>query len=216
MENYAAKRVWWFIYYHTLYYLYSQLKGTVVTKKWKTDTFSFANGIFTGDTYSPIIFNTTFQPLIDYIKNKKADVGYNLGGRRVVTKPFADDIGILTSNKKIHQNLQNEVQLKATSMGLTFKPSKCRSLSICSGTPKSVQFFLTDPETGAKVGMKTLEDDPHKFLGTTVSFHNNPKDHLIVLREKLSSKLNNLDKTLVRPEYKLAEKYKYTIYYFKL
>ena len=61
------------------------------------------------------------------------------------------------------------------------------------------------------MGMKTLEDDPHKFLGTTVSFHNNPKDHLIVLREKLSSKLNNLDKTLVRPEYKLAVYTRYVL-----
>ena len=61
------------------------------------------------------------------------------------------------------------------------------------------------------MGMRTLEDDPHKFLGTTVSFHNNLKDHLIVLREKLSSKLNNLDKILVRPEYKLAVYTRYVL-----
>ena len=71
--------------------LYSQLRGVVVTKKWKSNPFLFRNGIFTGDTYSPIVFNVTFQPLIDFIRRKKENAGYNLSNRRIITKPFADD-----------------------------------------------------------------------------------------------------------------------------
>ena len=48
--------------------LYSQLKGKIVTKQWTSDIFDFKKGIFTGDNYSPIIFNVVFQPLIDAVK----------------------------------------------------------------------------------------------------------------------------------------------------
>ena len=36
------------------------------------------------------------------------------------------------------------------------------------------------------------------------TFFNNPANHLVVLKEKITKKLVNLDKTLVRGEYKLA------------
>ena len=52
--------------------------------------------------------------------------------------------------------------------------------------------------------LKTLEDDPHRFLGCIVTFHNNPKEHSAFLKEKLSGKMNKLDNTLVRAEYKIA------------
>ena len=40
--------------------LYSQLEGRIVTKGWKSESFRFCRGIFTGDNYSPIIFNLVF------------------------------------------------------------------------------------------------------------------------------------------------------------
>ena len=96
-------------------------------------------------------------------------------------------------------------------MGLTFKPSKCRSLSICSGRPKPVLFHLTDPSSGTKAELKSLETDPHKFLGCTMTFNNTPQDHLAFVKEKLSTKLVNLDKTLVRAEYKIAVYTRYAL-----
>ena len=39
-------------------------------------------------------------------------------------------------------------------MGLTFKPSKCRTLSLLGGRPSPVPFFLTNPTTGEKVQLK--------------------------------------------------------------
>ena len=83
----------------------------------------------------------------------------------MITKPFADDFELISNNKTKHQKLQNEIQLKATSMGLTFKPSKCRSLSLMRGKPQPVPFFLSNPSNGMEVELKTLESDPHKFLG---------------------------------------------------
>ena len=191
--------------------LYSMLEGKVVTKGWESNRFRFSNGIFTGDNYSPIIFNVVFQPLIDYIQQFKEKLGYNLGNTKVITKPFADDFEIITNQKNQHQKLQDDIQKKATSMGFTFKPSKCRSLSLSRGKPDPHQFTLTDPSSGEKVKLRTLEDDPHKFLGCTMTYHNTPKDHLDFLKGKLSSKLENIEKLVVRAEYKVAVYARYAL-----
>ena len=96
-------------------------------------------------------------------------------------------------------------------MGFTFKPSKCRSLSLSRGKPDPHQFTLTDPSSGEKVKLRTLEDDPHKFLGCTMTYHNTPKDHLDSLKGKLSSKLENIEKLVVRAEYKVAVYARYAL-----
>ena len=63
---------------------------------------------------------------------------------------------------------------------------------------------MLDPTTNEKVELKTLEDDPHKFLGAVVTHLNTPQDHCNFLKKKINQKLENLDKTRVRGEYKLA------------
>ena len=65
--------------------LYSKLRGRIVTSDWVTETFEFCRGIFTGDNYSPIIFNVVFQPLIDFLNTKKEIQGYKLGDARIIT-----------------------------------------------------------------------------------------------------------------------------------
>ena len=59
--------------------------------------------------------------------------------------------------------------------------------------------------------LKTLEDDPHKFLGSTVTFNNTPQEHLAFMKEKLTTKLDNLDRTLVRLEFKMAVYTRYAL-----
>ena len=104
--------------------LYSKLNGKVITKNWESERFQFCNGIFQGDNYSPIVFNVVFQPPIDFILEHEESHGYQLGLTKVITKPFADDFELITNHKTRHQKLQNEVQQKAETMGLSFKPSK--------------------------------------------------------------------------------------------
>ena len=118
-----------------------------------------------------------------------------LGKSKVLTTPFADDFDLITNNLKKHQKLQLDVQKKAESMGLTFKPSKCRSLSLLSGKPQPVPFFLSDPINGMEVELKNLESDPHKFLGCVMTHNNTPKDHLEYLKDKLNTKLKNIEQT---------------------
>ena len=110
-----------------------------------------------------------FQPLIDFIMEFKESPGYKLGDSKVLTTPFVDDFNLLSWHLSKHQKLMLEVQKKAQSMGLTFKPSKCRSLSIKSGkVAGDCKFYLMDGN-GEKIFLKTMEDDLHKFLRSTIT-----------------------------------------------
>ena len=184
--------------------LYSQLNGKISTKDWVSDLFDFLKGIFQGDPYSPSIFLVIFQPLIDYIQLHRESHGYQLGQHKVLTTPFADDFDLITNNCTKHQKLQLDIQQKAESMGLCFKPSKCRSLSIQGGRVKGDKAFFLLAGGSEEVFLKTMEDDPHKFLGATITNMNTPADHFNFLKTKLEEKLTNLDTTLIRGEYKVA------------
>ena len=88
-------------------------------------------------------------------------------------------------------------------MGLHFKPSKCRSLSICGGSPKNVSFVLKSSEK-LTVHIESVHDNPHTFLGATVTYTNTAQEYYQQFRKILSDKLTNIDNSRVRGEHKLA------------
>ena len=81
-------------------------------------------------------------------------------------------------------------------MGFSFKPKKCRSLSVIGGKPSPTTFTLldnTNPALPNRVSMKTMESDPHKFLGSVLTFRNSAADHYKYLNGLLLEKLEYLD-----------------------
>jgi hypothetical protein len=82
-------------------------------------------------------------------------------------------------------------------MALKLKPSKCRSLSISRGTATSIPFTLSDNE------IICIDQEPHKFLGSLVTFKSKPAEVYEYIKQKLTEGLNNIDKALVRNEFKL-------------
>ena len=150
------------------------MKGRVVTKDFK-----FMKGIFQGDPYSGTIFLIVFNPLIDHIKKFKDSQGYNLNGTKIITTPFADDFNIISNNIIKHQKLVSDIEEKATSMGLTFKPSKCRSLSIVSGKPQEKPAFLrsTSGNNTTPVLVNSVITHPLKFLGSVITPTCSPQDY---------------------------------------
>ena len=188
--------------------LYTKLKGTVETKEWKSETFQFKRGAFQGDPFSGAIFLVTFNPIIKFIKKQEAAQGYeikirNKSVKNVITTPFADDFNIISKNKDLHQKLVLNVERKIRSMGLILKPSKCRALSIQRGTPGVVEFNLTN-ETGNKISISSVLVKPLKFLGSTVTEDNSPSAKFVIIEQKLRTKLENIDKSSLRGERKLA------------
>ena len=94
--------------------------------------------------------------MIEYIKKFKDTQGYIIEDKSeknseadikkkktpVITTPFADDFNVISRNQNQHQKLLTDIETKAKTMGLIFKPGKCRSLSIVSGKVKNVSLNL--------------------------------------------------------------------------
>lgn len=139
--------------------LYSNLQGNVRGPDWSSSSFQFKRGVFQGDPLSPIIFLLVFNPIIQFLKNFEESHGYNLEGERYITLPFADDFCLITADKRKHQRLMSEIHKITQSMNLTLKPSKCKSMSLCSGRPSLCQFKVGD------IVLKTTKEAPEKFLG---------------------------------------------------
>ena len=56
---------------------YSKLTASVKTKNWKTPMFEIKRGVFQGDTLSPVIFLTVFNPLVK-LAGQLATSGFSL------------------------------------------------------------------------------------------------------------------------------------------
>ena len=84
------------------------------------------------------------------MKNQDND---NSQERNFITLPYADDFCLITTNKRTHQKLINEINNNINSMGMKLKPSKCRSFSLSRGSSKVVDFFIGEShlERGTKI-----------------------------------------------------------------
>ena len=116
--------------------LYSRLSGYVQGPDWRSDKFRFARGTFQGDPFSPILFILVFNPIIERLKQYENTYGYKLNGHNYITLPYADDFILVTTDKRRHQKLMNEIADITESMNFQLKISKCKSMSISGGKPK--------------------------------------------------------------------------------
>ena len=126
---------------------YENTKSIVSTPSFQSEVFSFKRGVMQGCPYSPIIFLLAFNPIIQFLTSK-INFGYNLHlnnedeDKRYITLPYADDFCLLTTHKKTHQNLINQINKNIQSMGMMLKPSRWRSFSISGGSAKVVDFYI--------------------------------------------------------------------------
>ena len=146
-------------------------------------------------------------PNWEYIKLYKSTHGYTIttetkGAHPVITTPFADDFNLITQNKTMHQALLTDIETKIKSMGLVIKPKKCRSLSIQAGKSVNIKFNLKDEGLDQNVDIASVIDNPLKFLGSEVCGVNTPSAMFASSFTKLKEKLDNIDKSTLRGEYK--------------
>ena len=86
---------------------------------------------------------------------------------------------------------------KIGSMGMRIKPSKCRSFSLKSGKPSIIPFKI-----GEDI-IPSIAENEQKFLGRVLFFDGKSEQCFKYLESKILEKIENLDTTLIRPEYKL-------------
>ncbi len=81
-------------------------------------------------------------------------------------------------------------------MNLVLKPVKCRSISICSGSSKEVNFLIGD------FVVPTVKEKPEKFLGSYITYLGKTADAYGIIVSKLEDMLENIDCINIRNEYK--------------
>ena len=131
--------------------------------------------------------------------------GYDLNSTRYITLPFADDFCLIATHKRTHQRLMNEISELTVSMNFTLKPVKCKSLSICSGKLRAIEFSIGDNK------LKSVQDAPVKFLGVLITLYNKTSDHFEVVKSKLNSMIENINVSLIRNEFKLRVYNEYSV-----
>ena len=178
--------------------LYGHLRGRVRTGEGLSELFSFDKGVFQGDPLSPIIFLICFNPILEKLKQMEGKYGYNINGERVITLPFADDFNLITTDKRRHQLIIDQLQTLTRSMGLKLKPSKCKSLSIRSGSSVDLEFKLGDDTIDS-----IIHDRSHKFLGAHYTFASTGGAVADIIYDKFKSGLENIDSLLIRDEFKV-------------
>jgi hypothetical protein len=185
--------------------LYDALKGQVITPNWTSNMFEFKRGVFQGDPLSPLIFLLSFNPIIDYIKSEEKH-GYYLkkaSNIRHIVNPFADDFNLATCRTDTHQRIINNIHATVNTMGLTLKPSKCRSLSIVGGSFTPIYFKIGETK------IDTVMEKTHKYLGAHITKLVKPAVIFNLTHELINIRLSNIDHAPIRDEYKFAIYTKY-------
>ena len=149
---------------------YMNSKAVVETKAWRSSPFPFKRGVFQGDPISPIIFLMVFNPIIQSLQNQSEKFGYKLGDLSYITLPYADDFCLITTNKRSHQNLINQIQSQVSSLGMKLKPSKCTSFSLSGRKPSDIPFYIGDNR------IYSIKDQDQKFLGKLLFFSGKPEE----------------------------------------
>ena len=82
-------------------------------------------------------------------------------------------------------------------MGMKLKPSKCRSFSIQSGKPSIITFQVGNDN------IPSIYHEDQKFLGKLLFFNGKSKDTFDHIKSEIETRLQRLEETEIRNEYKL-------------
>ena len=149
------------------------------------------SGVRQGDGLSPIIFNLASEPLVRAAAEGQRTQVF---GRTVRNTTYADDTAVLARTPADLQTTLDHMDQTATSIGLSFNPVKCSSLTFRGGS------VIPAPELRIQGGaVKTLEEeDTETYLGI-------PTGAKLLYRPgtELPKKMNLLQESLLAPWQKL-------------
>ena len=175
---------------------YSNIQAVVQTNSFKSEGFTFKRGVFQGDPLSPIIFLLTFNPILTFLQ-ENSKFGYKIESESFITLPYADDFCLITTDLRTHQRLLDQITNNINSLGMKIKPSKCRSFSIRGGKPSIVDYKIDGNN------IPSVANEEQKFLGRVLFYNGKAEECFNLLKGVIKQKLDNLDSTKIRSEFKL-------------
>ena len=185
---------------NTVASLYSGLNATITAEGWTTPVVPLEIGVYQGDPFSIVIFNTVMCTLIEALKPLQ-HLGYTLSQSQhpVNLLQYADDTCLVGDGPASCQHLLQSVEKWLQWTGMKAKVPKCHSLGIqaSSGKPHDPTLSLGGQS------IPFIGEAPIKFLGSIIQVPLNTNAIRGQLFDKLKKMLQKVDETPVTRQQKL-------------
>ena len=181
--------------------LYSDLQALITSPDWMTRPIPLKTGVYQGDPFSVVIFNTVMCTMADSMKDLQ-HLGYQFSQsqRSIHLLQYADDTCLISDGPAGCKRLLERIERWLNWSGMKAKVPKCHSLAIQASTAKSFNPNLTLYEQPIHfIGTKAI-----RFLGSTIQVPLNSHTIKSQLALKLKSMLEKVDKVPVTTQTELG------------
>jgi len=139
-HNLIQFALWWYhvppVFARVIFLYYELLAATIEEKKWSSELFVFAVGVFQGCCISPLLFNIVFNLQLDLLSSLTETNGYRFKHKDstkeiiVHEAAYADDLKLHSRSTKHCQSSINMIdKFLSWTRTMAAKPPKCKSLA---------------------------------------------------------------------------------------
>ena len=123
---------------------YADLAATVSSGSWATPLISIQVGVYQGDPFSVVIFNTVINTLVDTIRTR-SDLGYSFAQSQppINLLQYADDICLIGNSPVSCQHLLDLLATWLYWSGMRAKIQKCACLGLQASSGKKINPLLS-------------------------------------------------------------------------
>ena len=147
--------------------LYKDSSTSFCTESGPSPPVQVSSGVKQGCPLSPLIFNIAINSIIREIASLALSHGYPIHNQHHSILAYADDLVLLSDNPGRLQLLLIQIGSSASSIGLSFNPSKCATLHISGADHTTFTTSFTIQGGHPKI---LGEDDFYTYLGRPSGF----------------------------------------------
>lgn len=170
--------------------MYTDCATRVKVAEGTTERIPMGAGVRQGCPASPMIFNLALEPIIRAIIG--TGVSFEFYGQQVTVLAYADDLTIIVESIEQMQLALQTAVTTASSIGLSFNPKKCSTLTIKKGKVIPATFQLQGENITA---LKKGEHYQHLGVPTGVEVRQTPYETV----EQMFSDIRLIDNSLLTP-----------------
>ena len=170
---------------------FNLFKTSLTYKNVQIGSIDIKQGIYQGDSLSPLLFIMTLIPLSTLLnkQTKGYTIGTNKNKEHISHLLFVDDIKLYATSEKNLKNLLHTTERFSNDVGLHFGFPKCSITVMKKGVPQKITSILMNE------GVIHPLQEEYKYLGinqTTTTLTNKSKEEL---KDKYFERLEHLLKT---------------------